>query len=238
MYEGPPHTFYFCYILHVRGGPSYIMQRRTLFIEGEHYHIYNRGVDKGNVFRNQKDWEHFQYLLYLSNGTNPLAFNRVRGDPFEWSRGKTLTDILAYAVMPNHFHLIVREKTKGGISKFLGKFLTAYSMYFNTKYNRSGPLFCRPSRAKHIDSDEYFRWVFAYVHLNPIDLLESDWKEKGLRDTEKARLFMQSYSFSSFPDYFGEARQESRILEKKALPIPEVHRFDRLLSDFANGTQA
>ncbi len=209
------------------------MQRRVPFLKDEHYHIYNRGVDRGKIFRDQKDWERFQYLLYLSNSTQPLAFSRVRGNVLERDRGDSLADILAYAMMPNHFHLIAREKKEGGISRFLEKFLTAYSMYFNTKYERSGPLFCKPSRAKHIDSDEYFRWVFAYVHLNPIDLFESDWKEKGLRDREKAKVFMRSYSFSSFPDYFGDSRPESRILEKKNLPIPDVGGFDSLLSEFA-----
>lgn len=135
---------------------------------------------------------------------------------------ETLVDILAYALMPNHIHLLVREKKTGGISKFMHKLLTAYSMYFNTKYTRSGPLFTRPFRSKHIDSDEYFRWVFAYVLLNPLELLQSDWKERGIQDRNAASLHLQTYPYSSYADYFLNDRPESRILEKDALPI-EMH---------------
>ena len=133
--------------------------------------------------------------------------------------------------MPNHIHLIVHEMRKGGISKFMLKLMTAYSMYFNTKYARSGPLFTRPFRSRHINSDEYFRWVFAYVLLNPLELHQVDWKETGVRNRAEAAQYMQTYPYSSYQDYFAKDRPESRILEKSALPIElnEVQTMDDLL---------
>lgn len=134
--------------------------------------------------------------------------------------------------MPNHIHLIVREKLPGGISKFMLKLMTAYSMYFNTKYERSGPLFTRPFRSRHVDSDDYLRWLFSYVHLNSLELFQSDWKTQGLADNKGAAAFMCSYRYSSFSDYSDVPRAESRILEKKALPFDadELKNFDDLLA--------
>lgn len=133
--------------------------------------------------------------------------------------GDTLVDLLAYALMPNHVHMIVREKQEGGISKFMLKLMTAYSMYFNTKHERSGPLFVRPFRAKHIDSDEYFRWIISYVHLNPLDLHETGWKESGFANKDTATTFISSFKYSSYADYFLGARSEGSILSKEALPV-------------------
>ncbi len=133
------------------------MDRSTPFIEGENYHIYNRGVDKQAIFRDDADKRRLHVLLYLCNGSKPIDFRAIKGDPFVWDRGETLVDVLAYSFMPNHVHLILSEKKEGGISKFAGKVFTAYSMYFNTRYGRSGPLMCRPFRSSHINSDEYFR---------------------------------------------------------------------------------
>lgn len=193
------------------------MQRSFSFVPGEHYHIFNRGVEKRPIFVDQRDWKRFQYLLYLCNGTNPVVFKLIQGNPLDKDRGERLTAILSYALMPNHFHLIVREDTEGGISKFLKRLLTAYSMYFNTKYERSGALFCRPFRARHIDSDEYFRWVFSYVHSNPLNLASLSDKNE-LRNGALAE-HLKNFAYSSYPDYFPGGRKEGVIINRESLPV-------------------
>lgn len=225
------------------------MERKTPFVEGGSYHIFTRGVEKRAVFTSDSEYSRFLLLLFLCNGDKSVhiqnLLKKYQGDPSIRiladeidKQKKTLVDILAYCLMPNHLHLVVREKTEGGISKFMLKLMTAYSMFFNTKHERSGPLFTRPFRSKYIDSDDYFQWVFAYVHLNPLELFDSHWKERGvLKDAFAAAVFMRSYKHSSFHDYFVGERPESCILAKKeTLPfeIKELKTMDDLCVTLAS----
>ncbi len=207
------------------------MERKTPFIDGERYHLFTRGVEKRNIFSKTEDYERFMILLFLANSEGNVHIGNLtkkyKGESFirmfDEKRGKQLVDIFAYALMPNHIHIIVGEHTPGGISKFMLKLMTAYSMYFNARYDRSGPLFTRPFRSRHVDSDEYFRWVFAYVTLNPLALFQADWQENGIRNIPQASDFMLQHHYSSYYDYFVGARTESTILNKHKLP----HRFDQ-----------
>ena len=91
--------------------------------------------------------------------------------------------------MPNHFHILVKEKIENGISKFMGKLTTGYSMYFNKRYDRTGSLFQGVFKSVHADSDEYLKYLFAYIHLNPIKLINPEWKENGIKDKNRANAF-------------------------------------------------
>ena len=131
------------------------------------------------------------------------------------SRKNTLVSIIAYCQMPNHFHLLLLEKEEGGISKFIGKLLAAFSMYFNKKYERSGSLFVNPFKAKHIDlTKDYFEYLLAYIHLNPVKLIDPTWKENGIKDREKVKKFLENYRYSSYLDYIGHKRAEGSIINK------------------------
>jgi len=196
------------------------MERNFNFVEGNFYHVYNRGIDKRKIFFSGGDWDHFQKLLFLRNGTKHVKASRVQRLPLDIrSKGENLVDICAYTLMPNHFHILVYEKSEGGTSKFMSKLLTAYSLYMNIKYERTGPLMCRPFRARYVNSDEYLRWLFAYIHLNPVELMEDMWKENGIQNQQKVREFLREYRYSSYTDYFIGERDESKILNKAVLPI-------------------
>jgi len=212
------------------------VERKIEFEPDNFYHIYTRGVEKRNIFLDDNDRLRFQNLLYLANGDRPIVFKRVRGLPLDKDRGVPQTALVAYSLMSNHFHIVAYENKLGGISSFMAKFLTAYSMYFNTKLERSGPLFCKPFKAKYIDNDDYFRWIMSYVHLNPLDLVESGWKEKGVDDVGKAIDFLKSYQYSSYPDYFGPERPEGEILDKSLLPIDilALESFEEMLKEFSD----
>lgn len=211
------------------------MQRTVNFCEGEFYHVYNRGVDKRKIFFSAGDWKHFQRLLYLRNTIGShIKPNRVKGVSLvEVQRGEPLVDICAYSLMPNHFHLLLKEKTPGGISRFMGRLLTSFSMYMNKKYERTGPLMCRPFRAKHVDSDEYFRWLVSYIHANPVELIEENWKQKLIKNPKESAKFLNEYIYSSYYDYFVQDREEGVIIQKDALPISvqELYSIEGMLKN-------
>lgn len=197
------------------------MERYVPFTSGEFYHLYNRGIDKRKIFFSDGDWRHFQRLLYIRNDADgQIRPERVHKKPLrQLDIKQPLVHLQAYALMPNHFHLLLIEAVPNGISTYMRKLLTSYSMYMNKKYERSGPLMCRPFRARHIDSDEYMRYVISYIHLKPLDLHDSDWKERGVRDPHSAQHFLSSYNYCSYRDYFGTDRDESVIINKESLPF-------------------
>src|SRR3989344_907844 len=153
------------------------MSRNFNISIGEFYHIYNRGVDKRNVFEKPNDYNRFLFLLYLCNSFEHVDLQKLFrqkktfSEIFSLEIDKKLTTIGAYCLMPNHYHLLLRETSKNGISKFMQKLSTAYSMYFNIKRQRTGALFQGRYKARHIDNDNYLKYLFAYIHLNPIKII-------------------------------------------------------------------
>ena len=172
---------------------------------------------------NEKDYKRFVALLYIMN--QPVSFridnflykNSLQ-DIFKEKRDKTLVLVLGYCLMPNHFHLILCEHTEGGISKFMSKLLTAYSMYFNTKYERSGPLFTHPFRSEHISNEPQYMYIFSYVHLNPISIFDKTWKENGVQNKKETEEFLKKYQFSSYQDFRKENRLETNIIDFSRIP--------------------
>ncbi len=160
-------------------------------------------------------------MLYIANTISPITYKEVENIPLgKIDHKENLIDIGAYVLMPNHFHLLVRQKEEIGLSKFMEKLSTGYSMYFNKKYDRSGALFQGAFKAQHVDRDEYLKYLFAYIHLNPIKMIDANWNEelarKQAHSTEKK--FLENYQFSSYLDWAGVARDENRILNKGAFP--------------------
>jgi putative transposase len=117
----------------------------------------------------------------------------------------------------------------------MGKLLTAYSMYFNKKHGRSGRLFEGVFKATHVRSDDYLKYLLAYVHLNPIKLMDPNWEKAGTFDTEKVKDFLKSFKYSSFFDYVKEERRsENSILNKKAFPeyFEKYKDFENFIEDW------
>ena len=199
------------------------MERKVKFNPKEYYHLYSRGVEKRKIFLEKKDYERFMALLFIMNQPDGFHFanflkNKKLDEIFYEQKEKNLISILGYTLMPNHFHLLVYENEEGGISKFMSRLLTAYSMYFNTKYERSGPLFTHPFRSEHISSESQYLWIFSYIHLNPIGIIKKDFKENGIGEINTARKFLEAYRYSSFIDYQDIKRPESKILDFSLIP--------------------
>jgi putative transposase len=201
------------------------MKRKVPLAPGEYYHVYNRGVDKRIIFEEPVDCKRFIGLLFFCNGSMRVDMRQLgrrmsKGNTFAdfmEERGETLVDIRAYCLMPNHFHLLLHEKTEGGITLFLKKLCTAYSMYFNTKNVRTGALFERAFLSEHASHDQYLKYLFSYIHLNPAKLLDTNWKENIAMNLDKTRFFIEGYKFSSYRNYLGES-EDKEILNKSAFP--------------------
>jgi|SRR3989344_2739011 len=194
--------------------------RKTVFVLGEYYHIYNRGNSKQKIFHDPEDYFRFISLLYACNSKNNFRIQALNKDQsfYDFERGTLLVDIGAYCLMPNHFHILITQTDKGDISKFMQKLTTAYVMYYNKKYERTGSLFEGKFKAEHSDSDTYLKYLFSYIHLNPIKLIDKDWKEKGIRDKKKVLDYLLHYQYSSYLDYLGKDRIQNKILNRKSFP--------------------
>ncbi len=192
--------------------------RKVAFVFGEYYHIYNRGNSKQIIFHDNEDYYHFIKLLYLSNTKNNFKLRNLSSNCFSLKLENKLVAIGSYCLMPNHFHLILTEREEGSISKFMLKLTTAYSMYYNKKYNRTGSLFEGKFKSQHAGGDRYLKYLFSYIHLNSVKLIQKDWKENGIRDKKEALDFLSNYKYSSYLDYLGVKRKENLIIDKEKFP--------------------
>ncbi|MFA7310046.1 MAG: transposase [Candidatus Paceibacterota bacterium] len=203
------------------------MLRKDALASNETYHIYNRGAHKQPIFLDDHDYSRFLMLLYLANNSEPIhmgnLLSKYKGrsflDIYSEETDRALVDITAYSLMSNHFHVVVTQKAEEGISRFMKKVGTAYSMYFNARHDHSGFLFQGRFKNSLVSNEAYYRWIYAYVHLNPLDLLYPHWEEKGIDDKERARNYMKDYRYSSYRDYHsGAFRPESRLLALDTVP--------------------
>ena len=208
--------------------------RRITFESGEYYHIYNRGVDKRTIFLDRRDFERFLYLLFACNDTEPLLNSQFYYRGFasieKYPRKRTqLVDILCFCLMPNHFHLILRQRVDSGISLFMQKLGTGYTMYFNIKYKRSGVLFQGVFKAIHIDREEYLTHLTRYIHLNPAELREPQWKKQNIRNRKTILEFVKKYPWSSYQYYLERKRfaplLATGLIKELFLPPQEYEKF-------------
>ncbi len=218
--------------------------RKNNFVEGEFYHIYNRGNSKQKIFLDDYDYNRFVKLLYICNSEKSVDFRedivRKNIDVWEYERGEPLVSIGAWVLMPNHFHLYLTENPRKkdfrgkGISEFMRKVLTSYSKYFNKKYKRTGGLFEGKFKDSHINNDNHAKYLFSYIHLNPVKLSDPKWKEYGINDFEKTKDFLKSYQWSSYLDYKKIDRVQSKILNKESFPeyFKNIKDFDSEIFDW------
>ena len=190
--------------------------KRPQFVNGEIYHIIVRGIAGQKTFLDEKDRLRYLFSLYKFNDKKLVvrdfpyreAIPVVLRDGFpvllkEDESRDLLIEILGICLMPNHIHLLIRQLTNNGISLFFQK-MGGYSSYFNKKHQRFGSLFQRPFKAVHIKTDDQLLIVITYIHLNPIDLIEPDWKIKGISNPQKVIEFLEAYPWSSYSHYLGK----------------------------------
>lgn len=197
--------------------------RKTPFAIDEWYHCYSRGVDKRITFEDEHDYRRFLEQLYLANTGTPLRRDDIGIRDFEeilkLPRDGALVAIGAFCLMPNHFHLVLKEITEGGVTAFMQKLGTAYTMYFNGRYERTGSLFVRPFRSRHIDTDRYLQHLINYLHCNPAELYEPRWKTGHVKDIEMLIEKLIEYPYSSLSAYENRKLPTRTILDEGVFDI-------------------
>ncbi len=180
--------------------------RRTPLATSEFYHVYNRGVEKRDIFLDDDDYHHFVHCLFVMNDTQPKIDSRLREarvlDGIERER---IVDVLSWCLMPNHFHILLRQRVDGGATFFLRKVCVGHAMYFNKKYKRSGVLFQGRFKARHVVKDGYFQHLPRYIHRNPVKLM---------KEGDEQKIFLQNYRWSSYRDYLGTKNFPSLLDEQ------------------------
>lgn len=206
--------------------------RKVSFSPGNIYHIYNRGVEKRDIFMDDNDRWRFLQGLFLFNDVS-VSSNLLweleksqRGANFKtikeyfFGAGKRsrqpIVRIMADCLMPNHYHLIVEELEENGITKFMHKLGTGYAMYFNKKYQRVGSLFQGTFKALLVDQQSYLEYLLVYINvMNPGQLIEPNLKEEGIKNKEAVINFAKSYLWSTNKEYLGV--RDSIIIDKGIL---------------------
>ncbi len=142
--------------------------RKTPLVTGNYYHLYNRGVDKRDIFSDKKDVERFLISMGLFSGKQTIGSIRDFGsNPGAKHLGEAkLVSIVQYCLNPNHFHLILKQETDGGISEFMKRLQGGYTNYFNERNSRSGSLLQGTFKSSYIEKEGYFELIHPYVMWN------------------------------------------------------------------------
>lgn len=203
-------------------------------ISGEYYHIFNIGISHQQTYTTKRDYCRFinaaRYYLFKET---PIKYANLsilsledREHLWEQLYGKcpNQASLLAYCLMPNHFHMVLRQEEDNGIAKFIGNLCNSYTRYFNIRHNRSGPLFQGKFKAVHIQTDEQLLHVVRYVHLNPF----TGYVIKSIEDCF-------SYPYSSLPVYKNENHIKDTLVKKEAILkyFNTIEAFDQFTIDHA-----
>lgn len=185
------------------------------------YHITVRAIDDNLLFKDINDYYRGIFSIYEFNNTKPTTIRKRRKDRLKEKKQLKIdrdnisaiisaanemdcfVDILAFCLMPNHIHLLVRQLKDNGTTDFMRKSLIGFAGYFNKKYKRKGHLFQETFNSAEIKTDKQLLTVFGYIHSNPISTIYPKWKETGIRSIKKAINCIEKYKWSSYGDYVG-----------------------------------
>lgn len=183
------------------------------------YHLFNRGVEKRTIFSNNQDYQRFLRTLYYYqfNGPKPRFSTYKKFKKQNFDQNPKIIDVLCYCLMPNHFHILVRQVRDGGVQEFMGKVINSYTKYYNVKHNRVGHLFQGAFKAVFIETDEQLLHVSRYIHLNPhVSNLTND---------------LEQYYYSSYPSFIGLSEDSLTIKEPILGLFKDVEKYKEFIND-------
>lgn len=190
-------------------------------VNGEYYHIFNRGVDKMNIFKNSYNFQRFlkTMLYYKVLGPKP-RFSLFTPTNNLLDTSKQIVEIIVFCFMPNHFHFLVKQSIDGGITEFISKLSNSYTKYFNIKQKRVGPLLQGEFKSVLVESNEQLLHLSRYIHLNP--LVSGLVKDLG------------NYPWSSYLEYIGLSAQKICTKEIILNQFKSSKDYQRFILDHAD----
>ncbi|MDP1722890.1 MAG: hypothetical protein Q8L37_06830 [Candidatus Gottesmanbacteria bacterium] len=211
-----------------------MMRKDSPFIAGEWYHCFNHSIEKRIAFEDSRDYYRFLELLYLANDESPLRRNDIGIRKFEEvlniPRGKRLVTIGAFCLMPNCFDLVLNEVSEGGITAFMRKMGTAYTLYFNARRARVGNLFLKPFRSRHVPLRS-FQHLINYVHCNPAMLYEPGWRANHVVDPQFLEEHLTAYPYSSLGAHRGAHTPTGAILGTQSFSAVSTVPLQKMLRE-------
>ena len=199
----------------------------------DYYHAFNHGAHAAPLFHDKQDFERFLTLLYIANNTGHFILRDMKtADVFATMRTRALVDIAAYCLMPDRYHIILRDRELNGVQHFIHKISTAYVMYYNRKYNHKGTVFAGTYRARRVPDQSRLYELISRVHLYPFSVKGNEdevkekeinkglspttiWdekKERSATNMKKAVDQASRYEYSSMRDYLEEDRPQKVII--------------------------
>lgn len=214
--------------------------RNIPLISGEIYHVFNRGIASQPIFLQKRDYQRFlDTVFYYQNKNIPIRYSKflnlsriIKNKIFDelYQKKNCLVEIISFCLIPNHFHLLLKQNDKDGISKFVGDLSNSYTRYFNVKNKRSGPLLQGKFKAVRIETDEQLLHVSRYIHLNPytsfvvktVDELPSYfysslgeyWKIRNIQIINKDLILSHFKSLKSFKEFIFNQAEYQKHLDK------------------------
>lgn len=179
--------------------------RKDPLVNGEVYHIFNKSIAGFEIFNNQYEYSRIvEVLKFYLIANPPDKFSRARNLNFyQIDEAEKLVEIIAFCIMPTHFHLILKQLIENGISIYMNRIENSYTRYFNTVHKRKGPLWVGRFKNVLVDIDEQLLHLTRYVHLNPVTF--------GLVNNPS------DWEFSSYNEYLGKIDDDKKICEYRDL---------------------
>lgn len=167
-------------------------------------HVINRSVDNKLIALNDDDRLRFAHDLREFNSLDRVDTNHARRKIIREHENKNLVFVHAWCLMPNHYHLLLSEASRSGVSTFLKKLNMGYSKYYNEKYHREGALWRGRAKKYDVTDDVYFAHIPYYIHLNTLDLSMPQWRRGVVKNVDLAIEKLRDYRWSSHRDFLGE----------------------------------
>lgn len=185
---------------------TYMPLRREVFVDGEFYHIFNRGLNKRQIFFGQRDYKRF--------------FKKL-----EELVDETSHQIHAFCLMPNHFHILIRQEGDNSLTDFMNRLQGSYGKYINIKRDQKGRVYDGRFKAQHIDSEEYLIYVSKYIHRNPLEaklvtrLSDYRWSSYGsYLNKDKVPLVTEDLILGYFSKKKGRQQDYKEFVEEVFVP--------------------
>ncbi len=219
--------------------------RKENFAIGEYYHIYSRTILNSTEFKDYKNAKRLEQAFLIANSTKSgEAFQLMRNDKNAsqedilgiLNKGEKLVDVLCYTIMPDHYHLLVREVKENGIKNFIQKCNTSIAKYINIKKDRRGPLFESRFKSKHINTNEYLLHLSLYIHLNPLDFLAGkEWRKHAVNNWVSVRPKLLDYQWSSLKSFLDPLKKNLVVSGMEIIKeqFNDVKEYENFLRDWS-----